>query len=96
MLGAHYTMFFKNYKHFHLLNYGQARRAIIVHTSESCNVVYTLNTRYAGIVERFDEYILEQSVYVRAVPELIVDEAGAVVEFFGKASSPFCKPIARQ
>ena len=55
-----------------------------------------LNTWYAGIVERFGEYILEQYVSVRAVPELIADEAGAVVEFFGKASSPFCKPIANQ
>ena len=26
----------------------------------------------------------------------IVGEAGAAVEFFGKASSPFCIPVARQ
>ena len=50
-------MFFKSYKHFHLLMYGQARRAIIVHTSGSCNVVYTLNTWYAGIIEMFGECI---------------------------------------
>ena len=35
-------------------------------------------------------YVLEQSISVRVVPELIVGEAGAAVEFFGKASNPFC------
>ena len=86
-------MFFKSYKHFHLLNYGQARTAIIVHTSGTCNVVYTLNTRYAGIVERFDEYILEQSVSVRAVPELIVDEAGRWSNFSAKLRSRFVNQL---
>ena len=37
------------------------------------------------MVESIGEYILEQSVSVRAVPELIVGWAGAVVEFFCKA-----------
>ena len=41
-------------------------------------------------------YFQEQPVSVRAVPELIVEEAGPAVEFFGKTSSLFCIPVARQ
>ena len=48
------------------------------------------------VVILYEIYILEQSVSVRAVPELSVREAGAAVEFFHKASSPFCMPVARQ
>ena len=45
--------------------------------------------------------VLVQSVSVRAVPELIVGGGGGggrgtAVEFFGKTSSPFCIPVARQ
>ena len=47
------------------------------------------------MVERFGEYILVQSVSVRAVPELIVGEAGAVVKFFCNALFPFCIRVAR-
>ena len=47
------------------------------------------------MVERFGEYILEQSITVRAVPELIVGRGGGV-KYFGKALSPFCMPVARQ
>ena len=46
------------------------------------------------MVERFDGCILEQSISGMAVPELIVGEAGAAVAFFGKASDPFCIPVA--
>ena len=55
-------------------------------------------TFYTGTVEIIGEYKLEQSVSVRAVPELIVGEAGGGGEakYFGKALSPFCKPVARQ
>ena len=45
------------------------------------------------MVERFGVYILEQSV--TAVPELIMGETGAAVEFIDKASSPFRKPVDR-
>ena len=34
----------------------------------------------------FGEYILEQSVSVRAIPKLIVERWGAAIEFFNKAS----------
>ena len=37
------------------------------------------------MVEGIDEFIRERSVSVRAVLELIVEEAGAAVDFFGKA-----------
>ena len=47
-------------------------------------------------VERFDEYILDQFISVRVAPELTWGEVGAAVNFFGKASSPFCIPVARQ
>ena len=43
-------------------------------------------------VESIGEYILEQSISVRAVPELIVGEDRSAVEFFvkfGKASYRF-------
>ena len=40
------------------------------------------------MVERIGRYILEKSASVRAVPELIVGEAGAAVKFFDKASWP--------
>ena len=45
---------------------------IIVYTCGSCDTVLTYNTCYTGTVERFGEYILEQSGLVRAVPELTV------------------------
>ena len=54
--------------------------------------MHSLNTCYTGTVEIIGEYILEQSVSVRAVPELIVcvcwgggggGGAGATVQFFG-------------
>ena len=41
-----------------------------------------LNKCYTDTVERIDGYILEQSVSVRAVPELIIGEAGAAVDLF--------------
>ena len=47
------------------------------------------------MVLRFGEYILEQSVSVKAVSELIVGKTVAAVKFFGKASSPFCILVAR-
>ena len=55
-----------------------------------------VNTCYLSTVDRFNKYIHEQSVSVRAVPELAVGEAGAAVEFFGIASSPFCIPVTVQ
>ena len=48
-----------------------------------------LNTCYTGTVERFGEYILEQSVLVRALPELIVDEAGWRSNFIAKLRPRF-------
>ena len=45
------------------------------------------------MVESIGEYILEESVSVRAVLELNVGDVGAAVKFFGKASSPFCIPV---
>ena len=56
------------------------------------------------MVERFGEYILKKllsvNLKIQAVPELIVGEAvavvGEVVQFFGKASSPFRIQVARQ
>ena len=59
-------------------------------------VQYCLDTCYTDTVGSIGGYKLEQSVSVKAVPELIVGEAGAAVEFFGKASSPYCIPVARQ
>ena len=56
---------------------GRTHTAIIENTCGSCNTVLTLNTCYAGTVERFGEYTVEQSVLVRAVPKLSVGEAGA-------------------
>ena len=50
------------------------------------------------MVERFGRYAfvyLRQSVSVGVVSELIIWETGAAIEFFGKASSPFCIPVAR-
>ena len=47
-------------------------------------------------MESNGEYKLEQSVSVRAVPELILGEARAAGEFYGKASPPSCIPVARQ
>ena len=51
--------------------------------------------RLTGTVERFVEYILEQSVLLRAVPELIVGEAAAIpgggvggCQFFRQSFSP--------
>ena len=41
-----------------------------------------LNKCYTDTVERIDGYILEQSVSVRAVPELIIGETGAAVDLF--------------
>ena len=75
---------------------GLAHSAIIVHTCGSCIIISILNTCYKGMVECIGGYILEQSVSVRAAPELIVADGGAAVEFFDKASSPFCIPGARQ
>ena len=53
-------------------------------------MVRSILFRLTGTVERFVEYILEQSVLVRAVPELIVGEAASIlgeawaaVKFFG-------------
>ena len=51
------------------------------------------------MVERFGEYILQQYVSFRAVPEFNVREAGGwggAVEFFRQTSSPVCIPEARQ
>ena len=48
------------------------------------------------MVECNDGDILEHSLSARAVPELIVEEAGMAVECFGKDTSPFCIPVARQ
>ena len=56
---------------------------------------YGAQLRLADTVVNIGGYILEQSVSVRAVPELIVGEEGAAVEFFCKASSPFCIPLIR-
>ena len=39
------------------------------------------------MVERIGRYILEKSASVSAVPELIVGEAGAAVEFFGSLTA---------
>ena len=47
------------------------------------------------MIKTIGGYILEQSVSVRAVPELNVGEAGAAVKFC-KALSPFFIPVARQ
>ena len=41
-------------------------------------------------------YILQQYELGRAVPELTVLETEAEIEFFSKALSPFCIPVARQ
>ena len=46
-----------------------------------------LPNKGTGMVESIGEYILEQFVSVRA---------GAAVEFFGKALSPFCILVAGQ
>ena len=54
---------------------GRTRTTILVHTCGSCNTV-TLNTCYTDTVDRIDGYIFEQSVSVRAVPELIVAKVG--------------------
>ena len=51
-------------------------------------------TCYTGTVEIIVQYILEQSVLVRAVPELWGRRGGSHI--FGKALSPFCIPVARQ
>ena len=76
---------------------GPTDRRTDSHSDYSANLRIVLYCScYTGMVESIDEYILEQSVSVRAVPELIVGEAGAAVEFLGKASSPFCIPVARQ
>ena len=69
---------------------GRTHTAIIVNTCVSCNTAKTLNTFFTGTSERISGYILEQSVSVRAFPELIGGR------FFVKASSPFCIPVARQ
>ena len=95
-----YYMLFKSCEHVHLLTTDgltdgrtdgrtDSHTAIIVNTCGSCTTVYTLNTCYKDTVERFVGYILDQYV-VRAVPELMVGEAGAPVVIFCKASSPFC------
>ena len=63
-----------------------------MHTCGSCNSAYTLNT----VESIIGEYLLEQSVSIRAVPEFIVGEAGAAVGFFGNGSFPFGIPVARQ
>ena len=54
---------------------------------------------YTCTVERFGEYILEESVSARTVPELIVGVGaivGEAVELFSKTSSPFCIQVAKQ
>ena len=45
------------------------------------------------VLMNFLRSILERSVSVSAVPELIV---GVAVGFFDKASSPFCITVSRQ
>ena len=72
---------------------GRTHTAIKVLTCESCNTVKTLKTYHTGMVESIGGYKLEQSVSIRAVPQLIVGEAGAAVEFFGKASTRFLIPV---
>ena len=47
-----------------------------MHTCGSSKTISNLNTCYTGTVEIIGEYILEQSVSVRAVPKLILGEAG--------------------
>ena len=66
------------------------------HRNAAFGRISVLERRYKGMVESIGGYILEQSVSVRAAPELIVADGGAAVEFFDKASSPFCIPGARQ
>ena len=68
---------------------GGTHTAIILHTCGSCNTV----TCYT--VESISEYILEQSVSVRAVPELIVREAGRQSNVLAKSHPPFCIPVVR-
>ena len=64
--------------------------AIILQTCGLCSTVKTVNTCYADTVETIC------GVSVTAVPELIVGEARAAVEIFGKNSSPLCIEMARQ
>ena len=56
--------------------HGRTHTVIVVHTCGSCNTVLTLNTCFTGTVESIGGYIIEQSVSVRSVQELIVREAG--------------------
>ena len=51
---------------------------------------------YRRKVGKIWEYIVEQSVSIRADPELIVGAAGIAVHFFGKALSLFSIPVARK
>ena len=48
-----------------------------------------LNTCYTGTIERFCQYILEQSAAVRAVSELFVGETGATSNILAKLRPRF-------
>ena len=68
-------MWFKSYEHFH---YGRTDGS---HTDCSANL-RVVQYCFSSTVEIIGKYRLEQSVSVRALPEVIVGDAWAAVAFF--------------
>ena len=69
---------------------GPTDRRTDSHSDYSANLrIVQYCSCYTGVVESIDEYILEQSVSVRAVPELIMGEAGRQSNFSAKPRPRF-------
>ena len=71
-------MLFENYEHFHLLTTDGRMDSYSDYNAHLWVMQYCLNFKHysIGTDKRFGEYILEQSVSIRAVPEIIVGVGG--------------------